>query len=111
MIISLSEKPHHFKIPTLPDLDVLCFFKADEGISCDESLWWDSLCSSLRMKRSVLILESNISEFPTWDPSKRFQASDNWCWLAPRGLSVISAAYKNSPMLYPEFKTFLKNSK
>ena len=111
MIISFSSNENSIVLHENENIDLLCFFSVPHAIHAHESLWWDSLCTSLRLKRSVLILEGNITQFPVYDSSQRWQASDNWSWLSPRSLSVISAAYSKSPMSFSEFKTFLKSSK
>lgn len=111
MIISFSQNENSIVLPENENLDLLCFFFVKNAIHTNETLWWDSLCTSLRLKRSVLILEGNITTFPVYDSSQRWQSGDNWSWLSPRSLSVISAAYQNKPMSLPEFKAFLKTSK
>lgn len=111
MIFSLSKTEKEIILPTLTDTDIICFFQVRRAVLADESLWWKTLTASLKGKRSVLILESNLSSFPSWDPSKRWQSGDNWCWLTPRSLSVISQAYASKPLSFQDFKTFLINYK
>lgn len=93
------------------NLDVFSFFPVKNAIQCPDELWFHSITASLKMKHSVLILESEIDPFPEWDEAKRFVVSDNWCWLAPRGLSLVTEAYRQKPMTFQEFKIFLKQSK
>jgi hypothetical protein len=90
------------------DLDVISFFRVKNGVQCPPELWFSVIQTSLKMKHSVLLIESENTPFPQWDPSKRWQAGDNWCWLHPRALSVISERYPSS---YQDFKTFLMHSK
>ncbi len=97
---------HHQK-----NLDLFSFFPMKNAVECPEELWFESICTSLKMKHSVLILEEQLPAMPSFDETKRFVVSDNWCWLAPRGLSLISEAYRQKPMTFQEFKTFLKSSK
>ncbi len=97
---------HHQK-----NLDVFSFFPVKNAVQCPEELWFESISTSLKMKHSVLILEEHLPEIPTIDETKRFVVSDNWCWLAPRGLSLITVAYRQKMMTFQQFKTFLKNSK
>lgn len=93
------------------DLDVFSFFPVKNAVQCSSDLWFEAISASLKMKRFVLILEIPFETFPQWETSKRFMVGDNWCWLAPRGLSLITEAYAKNPMSFQEFKTFLKHSK
>lgn len=111
MIFSLSEEKNNLIIPKLELIDVICFFHIEKAIEVDSSLWWEIIRANLKIKHSVLILESDIQSFPTWDSSQRWQVGENWCWLTPRSLNVISSAYKNNPMKFQDFKNFLKNNK
>jgi len=90
------------------DLDVLSFFRVKNAIHADSQLWFSTLQTSLKLKHSVLIIESENAPFPQWNPSRRWDTGDNWCWLHPRALSIISERY---PFSFPEFKSFLKDSK
>ena len=111
MIFSLSPIEKEIQLPTLTDTDIICFFRVENAVTADETLWWKTLTASLRGKRSVLILEQNLSSLPAWDHSQRWQCGDNWCWLTPRSLSVISQAYGHNPMTFQDFKSFLINYK
>lgn len=111
MIFSLSHTEKEITLPPLTDTDIICFFQVEHAVRADESLWWQTLTASLKGKRSVLILESNLSSFPSWDPSKRWLVGDDWCWLTPRSLSVISLAYASKSLSFQDFKTFLINYK
>jgi len=90
------------------DLDVLSFFRVKNAIHADSQLWFFTLQASLKLKHSVLIIESENTPFPQWNPSRRWDTGDNWCWLHPRALSIISERY---PCSFPEFKSFLIHSK
>lgn len=92
-------------------LDIYSFFPVNNSIQCPEELWFEAISASLKMRHSVLILEEDLRPLPMWDETKRFVVSDNWCWLAPRGLSLITKAYHQNSMKFQEFKIFLKNSK
>lgn len=111
MIFSLTNSENNIQLPKLKGVDVFCFFTVKNGISCDESLWWSAITASLRMKHEVLILETEIQGFPSWDPSKRWQVGENWSWLSPRSLTVISDTCSPNHLDYQAFKKFLKNSK
>ena len=90
------------------DLDVISFFRVKNAVHADGGLWFSMLQASLKMKHSVLLFESENTPFPQWNVSRRWDTGDNWCWLHPRALSVISERYPSS---FKEFKTFLINSK
>lgn len=111
MIFSLSNFEKKFELPSCPDIDIICFFRVENAVHADEKLWWKTLTASLRGKRPVLILESNLDSFPAIDKSQRWQTSDNWCWLTPRSLSVISEAYAQKHPKLEELKTFLTTYK
>ena len=111
MIFSFSKKPNPLPLKAIKGVDIFCFFETPHSINCPTELWFQVLCSSLRMKHEVLILEEKVVEFPGWDPKRRWDLGDNWCWLSPRSLSVISKAYAQKALNYQEFKQFLKSSK
>ncbi|WPU65495.1 hypothetical protein [Peredibacter starrii] len=111
MIFSLGDTEKNLVLPETTDFDIICFFRVNHAIHADEKLWWKTLTGSLRGKRSVLILESEVSSFPAMDKTQRWQLGDNWCWLTPRSLSVISNGYSNSSMNIRELKSFLTNYK
>src|SRR6476620_2799933 len=90
------------------DLDVISFFPVENAVHCSQDLWFEVLTSSLKMKHSVLIRESENDLFPVWNNSQRWQTGDNWCWLHPRALSTITQSY---PTSFNAFKTLLMNSK
>jgi len=93
------------------NLDVFTLYEVPAATSIPKEVWFQSICASLKMKHSVLILESESMPFPKVDESKRWVASDHYSWLSPRSLSVISAAYLDKPMNFHQFKSFLISSK
>ena len=92
-------------------LDVISFFPQKHAVTFPEELWFQVLSSSLRLKHEVLILEEPLIQFPSWDKKKRWEAGDNWCWLTPRSLRIITEAYHKNTLSFEEFKTLLKHSK
>lgn len=92
-------------------LDVISLFPLKNAVTFPQELWFQVLSSSLRMKHEVLILEEPLDHFPSWDKARRWATGDNWCWLAPRSLSVITEAYHKNPLSFREFKALLTNSK
>lgn len=111
MIFSLSKEPKEITLQQIEQLDIFCFFDVAHSIHCPGECWFEAICSSLRRKHSVLILENDISTFPQWDSSKRWIAGDHWSWLAPRSLSVLLEAHSGNPITYPLLKIWLTNSK
>ena len=101
----------YIQIHQQKNLDIFSFFPVKNALKCPDDMWFEAITSSLKMKHSVLILEAPLSPIPECDGAKRFVASDNWCWLAPRALSLIAEAYHQNPMTFQQFKIFLKNSK
>lgn len=92
-------------------LDLISFFQRENSILFPPELLFVVVVSSLRMKHEVIILETTMAEFPQWDKTRRWQVSDNWCWLAPRSLSEITRAWKQQGLSYSEIKPILMNSK
>ena len=93
-------------------LDVYSFFSVKHSVKCPEALLFDAICASLKIKKSVLILEEEFETFPQWDPNKRFVAEDKWCWLAPRSLGFIQeVAGGKSNLTYQELNRILLDSK
>lgn len=111
MIFSLSEMKKDFIFQSREKVDVFCFFSSQHSVSCPPELWFESICTSLRMKHEVLVLEAGVSDYPAWDSSKRWVTDEHWIWLAPRSLSTLLEANGALTMTYPLLKTFLKNSK
>jgi hypothetical protein len=111
MIFSLADKDHDLILPELTNTDIFCFFSVGHAVNVPADLWFQAICSSLRLKREVFLLEAQIQNFPTWNARARWDSGENWSWLAPRALSVISRAYQETPMDFQYFKLFLKNSK
>ena len=111
MIFSLGDTEKKLDLPETSDFDIVCFFRVENAVQADSTLWWKILTGSLRGKRAVLILDSEISSLPAMDKTQRWQVGDNWCWLTSRSLSVISAAYSDFPMNFRELKSFLTNYK
>lgn len=101
----------YIQISYQKDLDVFSLFPVKNALQCPDDLWFEAITSSLKLKHSVLILEEEMPYLPQWDPAKRFDSSDNWSWLAPRGLSLISEAYRKKSQTFQEFKIHLKSSK
>jgi hypothetical protein len=93
------------------NLDLFTFYEVPSAIEIPSEVWFQALCASLKMKHSLLLLETNFSDFPVWDESRRWVASDNYFWLSPRSLSVIQAAYMKNDMDFQQFKSFLLSSK
>lgn len=111
MIFSLGRSEKYLSLPSLSGTDIYCFFHIQHSVQADESLWWRMITASLRGKRNVLILEREIEDFPRFNEKARWETGDNWSWLTPRCLSVISKAYEAQPMSFQDFKTYLTNSK
>jgi hypothetical protein len=91
--------------------DILCFFKQSNAIISPEELWFEVTAASLKRKRNVLLLEQNVTYIPVINLMQRWEVGDRSLWLAPRSLSVISAAYADSTINYQELKIFLTTFK
>lgn len=111
MIFSFSDNSNDLVISARVNLDIFCFFKIDNSVNVPDELWFPALCASLRRKREVLVLESTVSSFPSWDSSKRWVVGDHWLWLAPRSLSSIQQFYSENSTTYDLMKSQLISSK
>lgn len=112
MIFSLSKNVISANSPkAIPGTDVFIFFQSPDSVSVPEKLWFEAICASLRMKKSVLILEQELEFSPEWNDKKRWEAAENWSWLSPRALGVITKAYGQTFTNFQEFKLFLMNAK
>jgi hypothetical protein len=89
------------------NLDIISFFPVKNALICPEELWFQAICTSLKLKHSVLILENNLLPFPQWDESKRIIIRDEWCWLAPRSLSLITEINPHLQVPYHQFKSLM----
>ncbi len=93
------------------NMDVFSFFPIRNSLQCPDELWFQAIATSLKIKHSVLILEVPTGILPVIDQRKRFLVNDNWSWLAPRGLSLITDTCLNKPITFKELKIFLKTAK
>lgn len=92
------------------DLDVFSFFVRSGTISIPESLWFEAICASFRMKKEVLLLERS-DDFPTWERSRPWDVGQDWCWISPRALGLFPPEYRQSGMDFQQFKAFLSQTK
>jgi hypothetical protein len=91
--------------------DIFCFFHTENATSLPQEYWLKAIASSLKMKKNVLILESHFSILPAIDFTHRWQAGDEFLWLAPRSLSVLLEAHKAIPVTYEALKKLLLSTK
>lgn len=89
---------------------IISFFPVEHSIACPEHLWFEVIASSLRMKKSVLILEEKIP-LPERNPSARWEVGPKWISLTPRSLGPIVQSYGSKFTDFPSFKQFLSTSK
>jgi hypothetical protein len=92
-------------------LDVLSLFYVENAIYCSSSLLFRVICTSLRSKHSLLILEKAYSDFPHLSFDSRWSVADDWCWLAPRSLGPITSSFNHHDMNFHKFKVFLSSFK
>jgi hypothetical protein len=92
-------------------LDVLSLFYVENAIYCSTPLLFRVICTSLRSKHSLLILEKATSSFPQFSIDSRWSAGDDWCWLSPRSLGPITSMFNHHDPNFDDFKLFLNNKK
>jgi hypothetical protein len=96
MIFSFSEGHASELNLDLPEIHVFCFFSTSLAVKVPVSEWWKGIAASLRMKKSVLILEDALVDIPL-NTSARWLVGDKFLWLHPRSLSVfLEATHQNS---------------
>lgn len=95
---------------SIDDFHVFSFFQVPHSIQIPSELWFESVCASLRMKKNVIILESEI-EIPVINPSSRWEAGPQWVYLAPRSLGPIVQSKGSKFSDFAGFKVFLSTSK
>lgn len=112
MIFSFSSNSSSaISLQPIPGTDTFAFFKVTCSVQVPEEKWFEAICASLRMKKSVLILERELAFSSQWSDKKRWEAHENWSWLSPRALGVITKGYGQTFTNFQEFKHFLMNSK
>ncbi len=99
------------KILGSKQLDIYYPSFKENTVSIPNDLWFQCVCASLKRKHSVLIVLKDFSSFPIWDQSKRWDVSDNWCWLSPRAHSVISSTHNDNPFTLDSFYFYLRSHK
>jgi hypothetical protein len=93
------------------NLDTLSWFHLDNSLQFHHLLWFKVLCSSLRSKHSVLILQTPITHKLTLDDSVRWLIGEDWCWLSPRSLGALWLEFGDNPVNFENFIQFLSTSK
>ena len=93
------------------NLDLFSFFPVEKAVTCSSDLWFSSICASLKMKRSVLILSAPLDSLPVLDQNQRFLEGEFWCWIAPRGLRLILENQTHESMTFLQFKSLIARSK
>lgn len=111
MIFSLANTPNEVTLPILENTDVICFFSHGKGVKVHSEFWFEILLTSLKMKRSVLILTGDFKELSAIDFSQRWQIGEASLWFAPRAHSVLLATYPDKRPFYQNLISFLEKSK
>lgn len=89
-------------------VDLFAFYKINSAVNCPSTLWFECFMSSLKMKHSVLIIESESISDPKWNESRRWEVGDGWCWISPRALNPILDAYREHNFsTYEQLKSYL----
>lgn len=96
---------------SLSNTDIFCFFLTENSAVVPVSHWHLAVSTSLRMKREVLILEKPLQQLPEINKTQRWQAGENYLWLAPRSLSVFLMAQNEVSVTYDTIKKILISSK
>lgn len=112
MIISLSSSgPSREILFSAEGTDIFTFFSSENSILVPKEKWIHAVAASLKLKRNVLVLESYRIQHPAVDHSLRWQAGDDFLWMAPRGLSVLLEAAHVYSSSYELIKSFISKSK
>jgi hypothetical protein len=111
MIFSFLEKgPVSIQLE-MEETDIFCFFKTPTSIVIPETFWFLSVCTSLKLKKNVLILEEPVMTPPHPDFTQRWMVGEKYLWLAPRSLSVLLEAQNKKSSTYTSIKNSLLNFK
>lgn len=110
MIFSLSDKVKAHGLTDLPESDVFCFYHCDAAVIVPVEIMWTAVVASLKLKKNVLILESNLAQIPSLGTA-RWLAGEDFLWLAPRASSVLLEAIQKNSGSYPSIKTYLTSFK
>ncbi len=92
-------------------LDVLSLFYVENAIYCSTPLLFRVICTSLRSKHSLLILEKPFTSFPQFSLESRWSVGDGWCWISPRSLGPITTSFDPVDTNFHELKVFLSLNK
>lgn len=92
-------------------LDLYSTSHSENSIFCPDRELYFCLCSSLRRKHEVLMLQGEFNSLPIWDSSKRWCVGRDWLWLSPRSLSFIKSEFSSKMVSFPELSDRLMNSK
>lgn len=111
MIFSFSDKSFEKINFSTINTDVFCFFHSVNAVKVPENFWFHAITSSLKLKKDVLILEHNMTVFPSINTTQRWQVGDGFLWLAPRSLSVLFEATNVKQDSYIAIKAFLNHRK
>jgi hypothetical protein len=111
MIFSLEETPDGNVSFELPNTDMFCFFQSEKSVSASRDLWVKAVCTSLKLKRNVLLLERPLPSAPELNFSSRWQVGEYYLLLTPRSLSVFLEASKEFSISYQRIKDFLSSFK
>ena len=95
----------------IPQTDIFCLFASENTINLPSEAWLNSIVSSLKMKKNVLVIEGYIEHSPVINITQRWQVGANFLWLAPRSLSVLLEAPHDISNSYDSLKNYLKSSK
>ncbi len=106
MIFSLSEKVKAHSLPEFPETDIFCFYHSASAVKVPVEVMWTAVLSSLKLKKNVLILETNLAQIPSLG-TQRWLVGEEFLWLAPRASSVLLEATLKKTSSYPSIKAYL----
>lgn len=109
MIFSMGENQSSLEVHDQNNFDIICLFQLNNSIKAPLDSWFNIVCASLRNKQNVLILEPEITSWPSPKANFRWQMGEGWICLEPRALSTISAAYPKHSQNIVLFRQFLSS--
>lgn len=92
-------------------LHIFSTYERINCIKCPSEVWFSSILTSLKMKKSVLIYEVLTLKEPLFDSSKRWQVDESWIWISPRAYGPILKFFPHTPSSYQAFKNYLSINK
>lgn len=99
------------KIDVEKKSDIFSFSPTENSIVCPINDWITFILASLKRKHYVLIFNSDVTEIPVSDDSRRVIVTDDWIRIAPRSFSLIKSEINPKTASFSELRDQLRHYK